>query len=144
MVSIFSPFFWSTKVMETQSALAKDGSGSSCRSSCMAPSVELLKNRTPAQFIIFVFRFPSSLFVEEYSQERMAKKRAPARSAPCACLRGFELSSYICFQTWSGRQAWWDVAGSASLYDFNCLTRMAPFAPEGSRVGSGRKFCLKV
>ena len=71
----------------------------------MAPSGELLKNRTPAQFIVFVFRLPSSLFVVEYSQERIAKNRAPERRAPCASLSGVVLSLYICSHTWRGRQA---------------------------------------
>ena len=59
----------------------------------MAPLSVLWKKRTLLHVIIFVFRFPSSLFVVEYLHERMAKKRAPARSAPCACASAVCLSS---------------------------------------------------
>ena len=91
--------------METQSACARDGSGSLYGSSCIALADELLKNQTLAQFIFFVLCFPSSLFVVNYLRERMSKK-TPKRRAPCTWRRGVELSSYICFQTWRGRQAW--------------------------------------
>ena len=50
----------------------------------MEPEDVPVKKRTPSQVIMFVFRFPSSLLVLEYSQERIAKKRAPMRRAPCA------------------------------------------------------------
>ena len=92
-VSIFSPFFCSTNVMETHSAAANVSNGRSCVSSVMVPVDVPVKNRTPSQVMMFVFLLPSSLLVLEYSQERMAKKRAPRRSEPCAEWRGEEWSS---------------------------------------------------
>ena len=92
-VSIFSPFFCSTNVMETHSAIARHVSGRSCWSSRIAPSVDPLKKRTSSQVMMLVFRFPSSLLVVEYSQDLMAKKSPPKRSPPWAVVSSDDLSS---------------------------------------------------
>ena len=93
MVSFLSPFFCWTNVIETHSALSRCVSGSSCGSSLIPFLSEPLKNLTPAHVMIFVFLFPSSLFVFEYSQDLIAKKSPPSRRAPCAARRGDVVSS---------------------------------------------------
>jgi hypothetical protein len=143
MVTSFSPFFWETKVMDTQSAAARRVTGLICGIS-NRPLGVCLKNLTNSQVTIFVFLGPSAVLVLEYSQERIAKKSAPVSRLPIA------VSNFDCcgpcslIHTLRGKQAWLFLAGSLSRYAFNCRRRMADFDPVVSLVGSDRRFCLKV
>ena len=80
----------------------------------MNPRLSLVKKRMLRSRNSFVL-FSLWLGVLVYSQERIAKKRAPTRSWPMAVLRGFALSLYMRFQTTSGKQAWCFVGGSVFL-----------------------------
>lgn len=66
--------------------------------------------------MIFVFFLPSDESVVVYSQERMAKKRAPVRRSPIAWVRGDEVSERIARQTERGKQAW--LFRGASLFEY--------------------------
>ena len=114
MVAIFSPFFWETKVMETQSAERSDWSGEEWSSSVVVPSLLVLKKRMLLSSRIFVLRALSALLVVEYSQERIAKKSAPQTRGPTAEVKVLEESARRCFQTTRGRHAWLFLAGSLS------------------------------
>ena len=109
----------------------------------MNPFWSLLKNLMFLSRRSLVF-FSSCLLVVLYSQDLIAKKRAPDSSWPIAVLRGFDLSAAIVFHTTRGRQAWCFVGGSSDLYPFNWLDRITDLVPELSRVGSALRFFLKA
>ena len=96
-----------------QSADANVVNLAECGMVVMNPLESCVKKR---MFLSRIFVFFSACFgVDEYSHERMAKKRAPVRSCPIALLRGFEWSLYIAFHTIMGRQDWCLVSGSSFL-----------------------------
>ena len=97
-----------------QSAAASVVRSAECGMVVMKPLASLEKKRRFLSRRSFVF-FSDWLGVDEYSHERIAKKRAPVRSWPMALLRGLELSLYIDFHTLIGRQAWCLVGGSSFL-----------------------------
>ena len=137
IVAIFSPFFWETNVMDTQSAVRSCVNVSVCLISVDVPSPKPLKNRTCSIVMIFVFLRPSAVLVLEYSHDRMAKKRAPVVSVDSASRRGFSVVMMKRRQKASGRHAWLFLGGSLSLYALSCLVRSVHFTPEASLVGSG-------
>ena len=66
------------------------------------------------------FRRRSSLVLrspvtEEYSQDRMPKKRAPVVSCPMALLCVVKLFFHMCWKTCNGRHFWCFVDGSVCL-----------------------------
>ena len=105
MVSIFSPFFWLTNVIDTQSAVRRDGRVLVFWSVTLKPAVSILRNRMSLHRSIFVFRTPSAVVVLEYSQDRIAKKRAPVMRVPCAAESGVEVLCKMARQMSSGKQA---------------------------------------
>ena len=101
-------------MIEIQSADANVVNLAECGMVVMNPLESRVKKRRFLSRSIFVF-FSAWFGVDEYSHERMAKKRAPVRSCPIALLRGFEWSLYIAFHTIMGRQDWCLVGGSSFL-----------------------------
>ena len=65
--------------------------------------------------IMWVFLAPSDVIVCEYSQERMAKKRAPVRRWPSAIVKGDLVSSRRVRHITGGKHAWLFFEGSESL-----------------------------
>ena len=143
MVASFSPFFWSWNVMDTQCAVKRVCGGDEWGMRRRKPVADLLKKRMSQMRSSFVF-LNSALSVVEYSQERMAKKRAPRRSCPMAMWRRVVLSAWMVFQTVRGRHAWCFVGGSVFLYALICFWMMIDLEPEASMVGSGRRLDLKA
>ena len=100
--------------METQSAFRMVLRGSVCGIGVISPVVLDLKNRTFLHLMMCVFLTPSAFAVCEYSQDRMAKKRAPFRRCPRADVSVDVSSSSSAFQIEIGRHAWLFFAGSES------------------------------
>ena len=90
--------------MEMQSALDRVFNLAECGMVIMNPFLSRVKKRRFRSRSNLVF-FSAWLGVDEYSHERMAKKRAPVRSWPMAVLRGLDESLYIDFHTIMGRHA---------------------------------------
>ena len=101
--------------MDTHSALRRWGRSEPWGISLDVPSPRLVKNRTFSIVRIFVFLTPSTLFVVEYSQDRIAKNSAPVVRVVMAEDRSFVLDCMKNFQKASGRQAWLFRGGSLSL-----------------------------
>ena len=105
-MSIFSPFFWLTKVIDTQSAVGSVGRGFMLSIISLNTVLLIRKDRMFSHWMILVFRIPSTVVVLENSQDRIAKNSAPVISVLIAAARGDDLSARIVRQTISGRQAW--------------------------------------
>ena len=114
-----------------------------CGMVVMNPCLSLVKKRKFLSLNNFVF-FSDWFGVEEYSHDLMAKNNAPHSSWPIAVLSGLDWSCHIDFQTINGRHDWCFVGGSRFLYPFIWFVRMVDLVPELSRVGSARRFFLKV
>ena len=78
-----------------------------------------------------------------YSQERSAKKKAPAVSWPMASSRAQEWDSHSVLKIRTGRAFWVFSAGSALLYELSWRLRGSSGRPAGSSPGSSRKFVRK-
>ena len=104
IVASFSPFFWLSKVMETQPAAVSLSRPSAVVTLWSRPSMDVLKKRILFSVSSFV-RFVSACSVVENSHERIAKNRAPTISSPKAMFLGVLLSSWIALQTFRGRHA---------------------------------------
>lgn len=79
------------------------------------PSPRLVKKRTFSIVIIFVFLIPSILFVVEYSQDLIAKNKAPVVRVAIAVCRPSVAELQKNFQKARGRHAWLFRGGSLSL-----------------------------
>ena len=105
IVASLSPFFWFSKVIDTQPAAVRIGSPSAVVTFVRSPSAEVLKNCMFSIVSSFV-RLVSACSVVENSQDLIAKKRAPTMSSLNAMFFDVLLSSLIACQTLSGRHAW--------------------------------------
>ena len=89
IVASFIPFFCRIKVIETQSADLRVSRGSVLSNSmCNPVSDEILKNLTSLTLMTEVFLGPSDGFVQEYSQDLMAKNKAPVMRLPSDIWKG--------------------------------------------------------
>ena len=105
IVSIFSPFFWLTNVIETQSAVRSVGRVFLLSIISLNPVMLIRKKRMLSHWMILVFRIPSTVVVLENSHDLIAKNSAPVMSVLSAVVRGDDLSARIVRQTMRGRHA---------------------------------------